>query len=117
MALLFANVAEQYASKKQEEDVVELSAKVSDLFDVIDDVDGAETKYDGMAPQKVFMTSVANEYYKKSIEDINNTKIGNKAVRKKNQSSKKEKLPTDNERIFLLRRKQIRKQLHRLRGG
>ena len=84
MALLFANVAEQYASKKQEEDVVELSAKVSDLFDVIDDVDGAETKYDGMAPQKVFMTSVANEYYKKSIEDINNTKIGNKAVRKKN---------------------------------
>ena len=85
MALLFANVAEQFAMKKhEEEDVVKLSSKVSDLFDVIDDTDGTESKYDGIAPQKMFMTSVANEYYKKSIEDINNTKIGNKAVRRKN---------------------------------
>ena len=85
MSLLFANVAEQFAMKKhEEEDTVKLSSKVSDLFDVIDNADGTETKYDGMAPQKVFMTSVANEYYKKSIEDINNTKIGNKAVRRKN---------------------------------
>ncbi len=86
MALLFANVAEQYAMKKHEEDdAVKLSSKVSDLFDVIDNPDGTVKEIgDGEPPQKMFMTSVATEYYKKSIEDINNTKIGNKAVRRKN---------------------------------
>ena len=88
MALLFANVAEQYAMKKHEEenDTVKLSTKVSDLFDVIDNPEGTagNDKCTDEPPQKVFMTSVANEYYKKSIEDINNTKIGNKAVRRKN---------------------------------
>ncbi len=85
MALLFAEAAEKYAAKKLENDTVSLSSKVSDLFDVIDDVqtEGCISNLD-VVPQKMFMTSVANEYYKKSIEDINNTTVGNKAVRKKN---------------------------------
>lgn len=84
MALLFAEVAEKYASQKTEDDVT-LSAKVSDLFDVIDDTDGSELQTkEGETPQKMFVTSVANEYYKKSIDDINNTSIGNKSVRRKN---------------------------------
>lgn len=83
MALLFANVAEQYASKKSEEDTVTLSKKVTDLFDVIDDKPQVKEE-SGILPQKMFITSIADEYYKKSIEDINNTKVGNKAVRKKN---------------------------------
>ena len=84
MALLFAEAAEKYAAKMNDDDNVTLSAKVSDLFDVIDNPDGTYDSLNGMTPQKVFVSSVANEYYKKSINDINNTKIGNKAVRKKN---------------------------------
>lgn len=83
MALLFANVVKEYESKKNSEDTVSLSTQVSDLFDVIDNK--TQTKeIDGVLPQKLFVTSVADEYYKRSIEDINNTRIGNKAVRRKN---------------------------------
>lgn len=82
MALLFAEAAERYAAKQIDTDN-ELSAKVSDLFDVIDG-NISEGQASDVEPQKMFMTSVANEYYKKSIEDINNVTIGNKAVRRKN---------------------------------
>ena len=82
MALLFAEAAERYATKQFDSDN-ELSAKVSDLFDVIDNPP-SEGQSEDVVPQKMFMTSVANEYYKKSIEDINNVAIGNKAVRRKN---------------------------------
>ena len=86
MALLFAEAAEKYAAKMNCENDNQLSNKVSDLFDMLDNPDGIkeDNRYSGMLPQKVFMTFVANEYYQKSIEDINNTTIGNKAVRKKN---------------------------------
>ena len=83
MALLFANVAEVYAARKNEEDTVTLSNNVSELFDVIDDAPQIKERSD-ILPQKLFVTSIADEYYKKSIDDINNTKVGNKAVRKKN---------------------------------
>lgn len=79
MTLLFAEVAEKYANKTQEDE--KLSANVSDLFDVIDNPEGLVEE--GL-PQETFIASVANEYYKKSIADINNTTIGNKAVRRKN---------------------------------
>ena len=83
MALLFANVVKEYESKKNAEDTVSLSTQVSDLFDVIDNT--TQTKETNeVLPQKMFVTSVADEYYKKSIEDINNTTVGNKAVRRKN---------------------------------
>lgn len=84
MALLFAQVAEKYTSKAIEKDET-LSSKVTDLFDVIDSdgLEAAEEKT-GMLPQQMFVTSVANEYYKKSIEDIKNTQVGNKSVRRKN---------------------------------
>ena len=83
MALLFANVVKEYESKKNAEDTVSLSTQVSDLFDVIDNT--TQTKETNeILPQKMFVTSVADEYYKKSIEDINNTTVGNKAVRRKN---------------------------------
>ena len=84
MALLFAQVAEKYTSKANEKDET-LSSKVNDLFDVIDSdgLEAAEEKT-GMLPQQMFVTSVANEYYKKSIEDIKNTQVGNKSVRRKN---------------------------------
>ena len=85
MAMLFAEAAEKYAAKMSTEDNVQLSNNVMDLFEIIDNPEGLEeNKYDGMLPQKAFVTSIANEYYKKSIEDINNTQIGNKSVRKKN---------------------------------
>lgn len=84
MALLFDNVAEEFAARNLE-DTNTLSSKVSDLFDVIDDSPEQNILIkEGEMPQKVFITSVANEYYQKSIEDINNTSIGNKSVRRKN---------------------------------
>ena len=83
MALLFANVVKEYESKKNAEDTVSLSNQVSDLFDVIDDTPQTKETNE-ILPQKMFVTSVADEYYKKSIEDINNTTVGNKAVRRKN---------------------------------
>ena len=83
MALLFANIAEEYAARKSEEDTVTLSNKVCELFDVINDAPLTEERSD-VPPQKLFVTSIADEYYKKSIGDINNTKVGNKAVGKKN---------------------------------
>ncbi|MGN1154164.1 MAG: hypothetical protein ACI4S3_09050, partial [Candidatus Gastranaerophilaceae bacterium] len=64
MALLFAEAAERYAAKQFDSDN-ELSAKVSDLFDVIDNPP-SEGQSEDVVPQKMFMTSVANEYYKKS---------------------------------------------------
>ncbi len=77
MALLFANVVKEYESKKNSEDTISLSNQVID--------DTPQTKEtNGILPQKMFVTSVADEYYKKSIEDINNTTVGNKAVRRKN---------------------------------
>ena len=82
MALLFANVVQEYESKKNAEDTVSLSTQVSDLFDVIDDTPQTKETNE-ILPQKMFVTSVADEYYKKSIEDINNTTVGNKAVRRK----------------------------------
>ena len=101
MALLFSNVAEQYVNKSKtmvedEEEKKVLSTKVSALFAELDeDEDDFEEDTvtqsvlqtvgeERVLPQKMFMTSVANQYYQKSIEDINNTKIGNKAVRRKN---------------------------------
>ena len=83
MALLFANVVKEYESKKNSEDTVSLSTQVSDLFDVIDNTPQTKETNE-ILPQKMFVTSVADEYYKKSIEDINNTTVGNKAVRRKN---------------------------------
>ncbi len=83
MALLFANVVKEYESKKNAEDTVSLSTQVSDLFDVIDNTPQTKETNE-ILPQKMFVTSVADEYYKKSIEDINNTTVGNKAVRRKN---------------------------------
>ena len=83
MALLFANVVKEYESKKNAEDTVSLSTQVSDLFDVIDDTPQTKETNE-ILPQKMFVTSVADEYYKKSIEGINNTTVGNKAVRRKN---------------------------------
>ena len=83
MALLFAEVAEKYLQCNQE-DESKLSSKVSDLFDVIDNPDGLVENEENSLPQETFIASVANEYYQKSIADINNTTIGNKAVRRKN---------------------------------
>jgi len=101
MALLFSNVAEQYVNKSKtmvedEEEKKVLSTKVSALFAELDEDDDdfeedtvtqsvlQTVGEERVLPQKMFMTSVANQYYQKSIEDINNTKIGNKAVRRKN---------------------------------
>ena len=101
MALLFSNVAEQYVNKSKtmvedEEEKKVLSTKVSALFAELDEDDDdfeedtitqsvlQTVGEERVLPQKMFMTSVANQYYQKSIEDINNTKIGNKSVRRKN---------------------------------
>ena len=95
MALLFSDVVNRYNMQKNE-DTVELTAKVADFLDGIEldeiekNVESKISTFDfnldepKVTPQKVFVASVASEYYSKAIEDIANTKIGNKAVRKKN---------------------------------
>ena len=89
MALLFADVVARYNAEKNNQDTVELTNKVADFLDDIDDVstyqgvDATQTLKQ-ILPQSVFMASVASEYYTKAKDDIANTKVGNKAVRKKN---------------------------------
>lgn len=91
MALLFSDVVNKYNMQKNT-DTVELSTKVADFLDDIEldekqpetncfDFEIEEPK---VTPQRVFVASVASEYYSKAIEDIANTTVGNKAVRKKN---------------------------------
>lgn len=97
MALLFAEAVAKYNSVKSTEqepnkttDTVELTNKVADFLSGVDEqpveahnyVD-TQTLRQGLQ-QTVFMASVASEYYTKAKEDIANTKVGNKAVRKKN---------------------------------
>ena len=97
MALLFADVVARYNAEKNNknnETVEELSNKVADfLSNIDDDTDTSGFEYAGvqqnntlkqLLPQSVFMASVASEYYTKAKDDIANTKVGNKAVRKKN---------------------------------
>ncbi len=94
MALLFSDVVNKYNMQKNE-DTVELTAKVADFLDGIEldeiqqtttqnSVFDFELEQPKVTPQRVFVASVASEYYSKAIEDIANTKVGNKAVRKKN---------------------------------
>lgn len=89
MALLFADVVDKYNAEKRKDSVNNLSNKVNDFLDEIDD-DTSFSNYqfvhnnDIVLPQKVFVASVASEYYTKAQADIANTKVGNKSVRKKN---------------------------------
>lgn len=92
MALLFSDVVNRYNMQKNN-DSVELSTKVADFLDGIelDENQASSNDFDfeldtevKNTPQRVFVASVASQYYSKAIEDIANTKIGNKAVRKKN---------------------------------
>ena len=88
MALLFAAVVAKYNAEKNK-DTVELSNKVADFLDGIDggsDYAGVQVNntLKQVLPQSVFMASVASEYYTKAKDDIANTKVGNKSVRKKN---------------------------------
>ena len=91
MALLFADVVARYNAEKNQ-DTVELTNRVADFLDDLDD-NKQECSYQGVdatqtlkqiLPQSVFMASVASEYYTKAKDDIANTKVGNKSVRKKN---------------------------------
>ena len=96
MALLFADVVARYNAEKNNTDTVTLTNKVADFLDDLDsenevEANGALTEYAGptttlkqILPQSVFMASVASEYYSKAQDDIANTTVGNKAVRKKN---------------------------------
>lgn len=93
MALLFSDVVNKYNMQKNGNSDV-ISDKVADFLDGIE-LDEQTTDYtnnfdfeledkDEKTPQRVFVASVASQYYSKAIQDIANTKIGNKAVRKKN---------------------------------
>ena len=96
MALLFSDVVNSYNAKKRDNlSVNELSNKVADFLDDIElDNDNYNnnsyafydiaTSEERTLPQKVFVASIACEYYSKAKEDIANTKVGNKSVRKKN---------------------------------
>lgn len=92
MALLFSDVVNKYNMQKNT-DSNELSGKVVDFLDGIELDENTENSNNfnfeveeqpKNTPQRVFVASVASQYYSKAIEDIANTKIGNKAVRKKN---------------------------------
>ena len=92
MALLFSDVVNKYNMQKNA-DSVELSTKVADFLDDIelDEQQSTANDFDfeldtdiKKTPQRIFVASVASQYYSKAIEDIANTKVGNKAVRKKN---------------------------------
>jgi hypothetical protein len=93
MALLFADVVNKYnAEKNNNISDNELSNKVADFLDSIEVEDTCPQAQpyniispdDKMSPQRVFVASIANEYYSKAQEDIANTNVGNKCVRKKN---------------------------------
>ena len=90
MALLFADVVAQYNAEKINKNNVsdnELTNKVADFLDDIDEVNSIfdiTAPKERTMPQRVFVASIASEYYSKAQEDIANTKIGNKSVRKKN---------------------------------
>lgn len=93
MALLFSDVVNRYNMQKNTEDTVELSTKVADFLDGIelDEQQISNNEFDfeleteqKPTPQRIFVASVACEYYSKAIEDIANTTVGNKAIRKKN---------------------------------
>lgn len=95
MALLFSDVVNRYNMEKNAKNDDVLSAKVADF---LDDIELEEKDFDNVSPdnffygveepkvtpQRIFVASVASQYYSKAIEDIANTKVGNKAVRKKN---------------------------------
>ena len=92
MALLFSDVVNKYNMQKNT-DSNELSGKVVDFLDGIELDENTENSNNfnfeveeqpKNTPQRVFVASIASQYYSKAIEDIANTKIGNKAVRKKN---------------------------------
>ena len=92
MALLFAEAVAKYNAEKnaQKKDDTTLSNKVAEFLNDVDDnnsfgynfVESNSVKTN--LPQTVFMASIASEYYSKAQDDIANTKVGNKAVRKKN---------------------------------
>lgn len=96
MALLFADAVAKYNSEirndKKNDDTVELTNKVADFLDGLDDDTPAANQYmftdsptvKKELPQSTFMASIASEYYSKAKDDIANTTIGHKAVRKKN---------------------------------
>ena len=96
MALLFADAVAKYNSEirneKKQDDTVTLTNKVADFLDGIEDDSPAANQFMFVdpqtvkkeLPQTVFMASIASEYYTKAKDDIANTKIGNKSVRKKN---------------------------------
>ena len=95
MALLFADAVAKYNSEirndQNKEDNVTLSNKVADFLDGLDDTQVGEQYHfvdpqtvKKALPQSVFMASIASEYYTKAKDDIANTSVGNKAVRKKN---------------------------------
>ena len=92
MALLFADAVAKYNAEKksQKEDTNQLSNKVADYLNNVDDLNSCGYNFvesnsvKSNLPQTVFMASIASEYYSKAQEDIANTKVGNKAVRKKN---------------------------------
>ena len=90
MALLFADVVAKYNAEKNYSNNVsdnELTNKVADFLDDIEDVNSVfniNAPEKRTMPQRVFVASIASEYYSKAQEDIANTKVGNKAVRKKN---------------------------------
>ena len=95
MALLFAEAVAKYNAEKNtntkpQTDDVALSNKVADFLNDVDDPNACGYNFvesDSVKthlPQTVFMASIASEYYSKAQDDIANTKVGNKAVRKKN---------------------------------
>ena len=97
MALLFADAVAKYNSEfrneeNNTEDTTGLSNKVADFLDGLDDDTPVCSQYmfddsptvKNELPQSVFMASIASEYYTKAKEDIANTSVGNKMVRKKN---------------------------------
>ena len=95
MELLFADVVKRYnAEKNNKVSDNDLTNRVADFLDDIEtdnfDNNNSYMQYDmaiednSKLPQKIFVASLAGEYYNKAIQDIANTKVGNKAVRKKN---------------------------------
>ena len=89
MALLFADAVAKYnAAQISDVSDNELSNNVADFLDDIDancsSVFNISSGGVTSSPQKIFVASLASEYYSKAIDDIANTNVGNKTVRRKN---------------------------------
>lgn len=57
---------------------------INNFFNEFEAVETVEAEAEVETPVSKYLTSLVTSQYKKSVEDIENTKVGNRVVRKRN---------------------------------